>query len=65
MSELKPCPFCGGEAYYRSHLDPTVGECSTVRCDNMDCPVFPLVDREAGGDAITAWNTRASEADKS
>lgn len=35
MEELKPCPFCGGEAsvYYFAHYD---SEC-TVTCSNPNC----------------------------
>lgn len=54
MTELLPCPFCGGEAtvermghngYY------------FVACAGLNCCDSALADTEA--EAITAWNTRA------
>ena len=44
MSELKPCPFCGGEATDYG---------SFVQCENEDCEVNPHAE------TIEAWNTRA------
>jgi Lar family restriction alleviation protein len=70
MSELKPCPFCGGEAkLIRTHPNPAIdwgGRYGTtvweVYCSNTDCPC------EAGtgwknteAEAIEAWNTRHDE----
>ena len=59
MTELKPCPFCGGEALARPNL-PTYG------CDVMyyagckKCKVrTPL--RWAMEDAIEDWNRRAED----
>ncbi len=62
--ELKPCPFCGGEAKKRMY--PTL---ITIRCPkcnysrafegihyDMNCP---NVGNET--DAIVAWNTRITE----
>lgn len=54
MSELKPCPFCGGEA--------KIGDAS-VYCN--DCPAivwaWPYEDIES---AITTWNRRAQQPNK-
>ena len=47
--ELKPCPFCGGEA---SAISP-----DEVGCFNGECPSEPHVWAET--EAIAAWNTRA------
>ena len=60
--ELKPCPFCGGEA----HIDgtswrPTDGaEVAWVTCKRCDAygPTLPLKE------AIAAWNRRAPEPGK-
>jgi len=47
--DLKPCPFCGGEA---SAISP-----DEVGCFNGECPTEPHVWSETR--AIAAWNTRA------
>ena len=49
--ELKPCPFCGGEAT----IFPE-GDYHEVTCN--DCGVF--VDGHTYEDAVSAWNTRAT-----
>jgi hypothetical protein len=57
QTELKPCPFCGGEA-------KVVGTASTtVECQNDQCIIgdtAPFNDFSHRYDAIAAWNTRAS-----
>ena len=63
MSELKPCPFCGGEArLYPSEAGFFVG------CFNDGCVVNPcsgefvydgVWDEEQKEAAIKEWNTRA------
>ena len=56
MTELKPCPFCGGTATILK-IDNVWYE---VHCDNCPCNVgrcwFPK--RE---EAIAAWNRRAED----
>lgn len=57
--ELKPCPFCGGEA----HIKEVVSACEklyTVGCPDSECMGYetwllkPTVD-----EAVAAWNRRA------
>ena len=65
MSELKPCPFCGGKAdyvylergsKYRSNIVYKNNKC-TVRC--MVCEVeLPRIYKGTER-AATAWNRRA------
>lgn len=57
MPELKPCPFCGGEANsfgYGSKF-------SVVHCNNYaNCTMKPEINTKISmADAVTAWNTRA------
>ena len=56
MTDLLPCPFCGGEAHTLLDIDKYA-----VGCDNDICLGFIglswLYDTEA--EAIAAWNTRA------
>lgn len=53
MSELLPCPFCGGEAskrlFYRGKY--------RVHCNVCDAHSGDVCDTEA--EAIAAWNSRA------
>lgn len=66
-AELKPCPFCGGEAWLHSYEFHMGTGGYSVLCKNENCP---LVFGEYTGDgylegvfyteaeAIEAWNTR-------
>lgn len=53
--ELKPCPFCGGEAHYVKCSD---GE-AWVRCKDCgtETAIFDSVE-----EAAEAWNRRADDA---
>jgi Lar family restriction alleviation protein len=58
---LKPCPFCGGEAAYRSfpdqrHISHYI-ECAHGPCDVTLCA------GNTKAEAIAAWNTRAATSD--
>ena len=60
MEELKPCPFCGSEAFFWN-LGYEHGE--KISCEN-DCVTMPprhdvwFTNRE---EAIKAWNTRINK----
>lgn len=59
MSELLPCPFCGGRQTYRKH-DGGVWLTTTNHkrgCIMRDALAFVAFSTEA--EAIEAWNTRA------
>ena len=57
-TELKPCPFCGGDAElsHKRNLNTWIVECS-----NQDCPASYMIgaDFETEAEAIEAWNRRA------
>lgn len=63
--ELKPCPFCGGEAEF-DFYDGS----ATIKCADM-CEVFPCVDvfipdrvaKQMRERAFKLWNARKCECD--
>lgn len=64
--ELKPCPFCGGEAElreYRRWLDfpKEMVDGYEVICVNRDCIIYHADDVwfKTEAEAVEAWNTRA------
>ena len=64
MSELKPCPFCGGEVvlssleYHDKDNDTYYGvDCLNYEC--VACGNIPRFTRKE--DAINAWNRRAEQ----
>ena len=59
MSELKPCPFCGGEATLRYEPSPGVYyvHCDTCGSETGNTGLYRKEDK-----AIDAWNTRNKEA---
>ena len=62
MYELKPCPFCGGEAKLRG---TNIGDMSfyVVYCANKNCQVSPSSKyRRMMSEAIEAWNRRSDNA---
>ena len=60
ITELKPCPFCGGKAKHRVMDDGY----HYVIC-NGDCKVMPATLRYGSEvEAILVWNTRAGEEEK-
>jgi hypothetical protein len=55
MTELKPCPFCGGEPEDFPSGD---GSGLMIQCAHERC-VNPHVSYIPASSAIAAWNTRA------
>ena len=54
MDELKPCPFCGGEAAF-------IGDSASIKCRNCACAFIvttPLISRLEVKDA---WNRRFTD----
>ena len=65
ITNLKPCPFCGGEATLCSVVSMQHEICYVVKCDDLNCIMC------AGGtlrktisQAIEAWNRRDGEEDE-
>ncbi|MBQ9785110.1 MAG: Lar family restriction alleviation protein [Clostridia bacterium] len=62
MSELKPCPFCGGKAMV------WVGDVSglyRVGCMDEQCFGYVMAHHKTLKDvAITTWNRRATDGDE-
>lgn len=64
MDELKPCPFCGGEAflYVDNGVRVLCSRCraqSKTRCDSLSCSK----PTNATKSVIEAWNRRANNAE--
>lgn len=58
MSELKPCPFCGGEPRWFWNGTVSVVRCMTC-CASIGNNLSPTEDKEIRkAEAIAAWNTR-------
>lgn len=55
QTDLKPCPFCGGEQVYISQEHVAPGEIWWVR--HKGC--YGSLAHGTEAEAITAWNTRA------
>lgn len=53
MRELKPCPFCGGEAHIHRH------ERFGVECDECGMGLGCIKNTEK--EAIEAWNRRVGD----
>ena len=63
MSELKPCPFCGGEAEEGwGDNGEGFGE-YYIGCSNDQCEIDPSITYDNKKSATEAWNTRDSKSD--
>ena len=61
MADLKPCPFCGGEADILEHQYQGCFTTYGVVC--LDCYSGTDWSFETEDEAIAAWNRRAKEGD--
>lgn len=59
--ELKPCPFCGGEARMYYDWSSATGDWFSIDCNNDECLMVNQGTgwRDSKEKAISAWNTRA------
>ena len=61
MAELKPCPFCGGEAFTVENLyycEPGRVGLWTVECNGCHATTFEY---DSEQEAIEAWDRRAED----
>jgi Lar family restriction alleviation protein len=71
-NELKPCPFCGGEAYYRKPIDEKGTAMVRVGVECKKCGAYPFStmiyegESEQRKKAVAAkfWNRRAEDGRK-
>ena len=70
MNELKPCPFCGGEAEVIRSTRSMCYEEYRVGCGkcgamvkNFSNPLWKVSYFDTEAEAIEAWNRRVSEQD--
>ena len=75
MTDLKPCPFCGGEAEIYPEVDRIMGKFWYIRCKKCYCRGTGIYESGrklepqeehaaitgAWKKAIEAWNRRAGE----
>ncbi len=59
--ELKPCPFCGGEAIVKT-VEVLMYPTYYVRCGSLKCRVMTsTVNCQTKNEAIKIWNRRVTE----
>lgn len=57
--DLRPCPFCGGEAVLKTYRDNLRGDAFAAMCQKTDCPGRTYRKRATSKAAAEAWNRRA------
>ena len=58
MNELKPCPFCGGEAYPDGQSNPNRTTSIYIECNRCGINTIGFNTEEQ---AIKAWNRRVKD----
>ena len=56
--KLKPCPFCGSEPGVQT---TGITNCTSIGCENKDCPALARVGAFTEDLAVEMWNTRVEE----
>ena len=65
MAELKPCPFCGGDAHLQhDHAGCGYSYVICERCGLKSVYFVRSFDRASDLDAIEYWNRRAEDGNK-
>lgn len=57
--DLRPCPFCGGNAELKTYRDKLRGDTFAAMCQKTDCPGRTYRKRATSKAAAEAWNRRA------
>ena len=57
--DLKPCPFCGGQAILFVHTFHKLNDSYSVGCSKCQAHTYSFYDTI--GTAIDAWNRRAND----
>jgi len=63
MPDLKPCPFCGGEATIEPWHSPTKDSFMVSCTNDPPCNVLPRTVGQTWEQAVEHWNTRQETAD--
>jgi Lar family restriction alleviation protein len=58
MPELKPCPFCGGKAFFNKLYDAYDDEEYCIACTDCDCVFTVTYKNPDKSDLAEAWNRR-------
>lgn len=63
MTELKPCPFCGGKAklVLIDGWDPWLAYVECPHCDTRGPDVWQVDDKKFKATAVKKWNRRVKE----
>ena len=59
MAELKPCPFCGGEAKLEHLMKSSIVYCGSCMASSKSIEFSP--EYASDEKAIEAWNRRAED----
>ena len=62
MNELKPCPFCEGEAHLITHKFTGAADSYGIECKSCRTQSYQFYDTPE--DAIAAWNRRTRKPDE-
>lgn len=64
MTDLMPCPWCGGEMQYRAALWPSDGDHDGImhKASTPECGLVEFSTGTSDGQIIAAWNRRADDA---